>query len=129
MLLQGLLLGSIVGSTDAAAVFAVLRGRGVNLRKRLAATLEVESGSNDPMAIFLTVGILEVLRGEMTVGPDMLVCLVLQVFVGIGVGIVVGRLSVATINRVALDAAGLYPLLTASAGLLAYALAATLGGS
>jgi potassium/hydrogen antiporter len=127
--LQGLLLGSIIGSTDAAAVFAVLRGRGVNLRKRLAATLEVESGSNDPMAIFLTIGILELLRGELATPGAMLVFLLLQVTVGIVAGVVVGRISVFTINRVNLDAAGLYPILTATMGLFAYALAASLGGS
>jgi potassium/hydrogen antiporter len=128
-LLQGLLLGSIIGSTDAAAVFAVLRGRGVNLRKRLAALLEVESGSNDPMAIFLTIGILEVMTGGMAPGPDLLWFLFLQVTVGIGIGMLVGRASVEAINRVDLDAAGLYPILTAGAGILAYSLAAVLGGS
>jgi potassium/hydrogen antiporter len=128
-LLHGLLVGSIVGSTDAAAVFAVLRGRGVNLRKRLAATLEVESGSNDPMAIFLTVGILEVLTGGMTFGFGMLWFLVLQVTVGIGAGLLVGRAAVYAINRVDLEAAGLYPILTAATGLLAYAAAANIGGS
>ncbi|HSJ25495.1 MAG TPA: potassium/proton antiporter [Longimicrobiales bacterium] len=127
--LQGLLIGAIVGSTDAAAVFAVLRGRGVNLKKRLAATLEVESGSNDPMAIFLTVGILEIMLGEMTLGIGMLWFLLVQVAVGIGGGLLLGRLAVFTINRVNLDAAGLYPILTAAAGLLAYGASASLGGS
>lgn len=128
-ILQGLLIGAIVGSTDAAAVFAVLRGRGVNLRKRLAATLEVESGSNDPMAVFLTVAILEIMLGEMTLGPQLLWFLLLQVTVGIGGGLLLGRAAVFTINRVNLDAAGLYPILTAAAGLLAYSASATLGGS
>jgi potassium/hydrogen antiporter len=128
-ILQGLLIGSIVGSTDAAAVFAVLRGRGVNLRKRLSATLEVESGSNDPMAVFLTVGILEILLGEMSFGPALIGFFALQVTVGIAAGLLVGRAGVFTINKVQLDAGGLYPILVAAIGLLAFGVAASLGGS
>jgi potassium/hydrogen antiporter len=128
-ILQGLLIGSIVGSTDAAAVFAVLRGRGVNLRKRLSATLEVESGSNDPMAVFLTVGILEILLGEMSFGPALIGFFALQVTVGIAAGLLVGRAGVFTINKVQLDAGGLYPILVAAIGLLTFGVAASLGGS
>jgi potassium/hydrogen antiporter len=128
-ILRGLLIGSIVGSTDAAAVFAVLRGRGVNLRKRLSATLEVESGSNDPMAIFLTVGILEILLGEMSFGPALLGFLAVQIIVGIAAGVLVGRAGVIAINKVDLDAGGLYPILVAAIGLLAFGVAASLGGS
>ena len=128
-LLIGLLLGSIVGSTDAAAVFAVLRSKGVNLRERLSALLEVESASNDPMAIFLTVGLLQVLLGDMELGPGLVRLFVLQMTVGAVVGVAVARAAVWVINRVNLDAAGLYPVLVTAAGLLAFGLAANLGGS
>lgn len=128
-LAQGLLIGSIAASTDAAAVFAVLRGKGVNLRKRISALLEVESGSNDPMAVFLTVALLEFITGQLTTGWGLLWFLLVQSLGGVIIGIAVGRLAVYVINRVDLDAAGLYPILTGAAGMLAYGAAATLGGS
>ncbi len=128
-LLEGLLLGSIVGSTDAAAVFSLLRSAGVHLRKRLGATLEIESGANDPMAIFLTVGLIQVLTGEMPFGPGLLVLFLLQMGVGLTVGLVVGKLSVRLINRINLAAAGLYPVLTAACGVFAFGAAAALQGS
>lgn len=128
-LLPGLLLGSIVGSTDAAAVFSVLRSKGLNLRERLAALLEVESASNDPMAIFLTVGFLQVLLGQVELGPSLFTLFLLQMSVGAVVGIVIGLAAVWTINRVNLDAAGLYPVLVTAAGLLTFGVAASLGGS
>jgi potassium/hydrogen antiporter len=127
--LEGVLLGSIVGSTDAAAVFALLRGAGVRLKERLAATLEIESGSNDPMAVFLTIGLLEVLLGRMEPGPALLGFFVLQMGVGALVGAVVGWGAVRLINGINLEAAGLYPVLTGACGMLAFGLAATLGGS
>lgn len=128
-LLHGILLGSIVGSTDAAAVFSLLRGRNLHLRPRVAATLEVESGSNDPMAVFMTVGILEVLLGQREVGWGLLVFFLMQAGIGLVVGLLVGRFGVRVNNRIGLDAAGLYPILAAAAGLLAYGLAASVGGS
>lgn len=128
-LLYGVLLGSIVGSTDAAVVFSLLRGSGVKLRERLSATLEVESGSNDPMAVFLTIGVAEVIVGDMQLGLPLLGFLVMQGAIGAIAGVGVGRLSVLLNNRINLDAAGLYPILTAACGLLAYGAAASLGGS
>jgi cell volume regulation protein A len=127
--LTGLLLGSIVASTDAAAVFAVLRSQGVRLRPRLAATLEIESGSNDPMAIFLTIGLIEVLLGRMTLGPDLAQLFLLQMGAGSLIGLAVGRAAVGVINRINLETAGLYPVLTGACGLLAFGLAAGVGGS
>ncbi|MEX2581713.1 MAG: potassium/proton antiporter [Gemmatimonadota bacterium] len=128
-LLNGILLGSIVGSTDAAAVFSLLRGQGIHLRQRLAATLEIESGSNDPMAVFLTVGILEVLLGRLDPGWGLASFFLVQVGVGLLAGLLVGKLAVEVNNRINLDAAGLYPILTAASGFLAYGAAASLGGS
>ncbi len=128
-LLEGLLLGSIVGSTDAAAVFSLLRSAGVRLRPRLGATLEIESGANDPMAIFLTIGLIQLLSGEDTSGPQLLLLFALQMGVGLAVGMAIGRLSLMLINRINLPSAGLYPVLTASCGVLAFGLAAVLQGS
>ena len=128
-LLPGLLLGSIVASTDAAAVFTVLRGSGLNLPKRLTSTLELESGINDPMAIFLTIGILEILMGRMSPGSGLAVLFAKQMVIGAVVGIVCGKLTVRLINKIDLDAPGLYPVMTLASGLFAFGLAAQLGGS
>jgi cell volume regulation protein A len=127
--LQGLLLGSIVGSTDAAAVFAVLRHGGVHLSDRLASTLEIESASNDPMAIFLTVGCIEVLTQRMELGGELAMLFVMQMGIGAIVGLAIGYSAVWATNRINLDAAGLYPVLVTACGLLTFGLAATLGGS
>ncbi len=128
-LMEGILLGSIVGSTDAAAVFSLLRSAGIRLKRRLAATLELESGSNDPMAIFLTVGLLEVISGQMTMDTGLLGFFFRQMGLGGAIGLAVGWLAIRLINRINLEAAGLYPVLTGACGMLAYAVAANLGGS
>jgi potassium/hydrogen antiporter len=128
-LLPGMLLGSIIASTDAAAVFAVLRGSGLNLPKRLTSTLELESGLNDPMAIFLTIGLLEVLMGRLQLDSGLAVLFVQQRGVGAIVGILAGKLTVSLVNRIDLDAPGLYPVMTLASGILAFGLAAKLGGS
>lgn len=128
-LMEGLLLGAIVGSTDAAAVFSLLRNAGIHIRERLKATLEIESGSNDPMAIFLTVGLLEILVNDMQPGVGLLHMFLLQMGVGSAIGLGVGWASVKIINRIQLVASGLYPVLVAACGLLAFGLAANLNGS
>lgn len=128
-LLEGLLIGAIVGSTDAAAVFSLLRNAGVYLSKRLQATLEIESASNDPMAIFLTIGLLEILVNDMKPGTGLLMLLASQMGVGAVVGLVVGGLSVQLINRIRLTASGLYPVMVTACGLLAFGIAANLNGS
>jgi potassium/hydrogen antiporter len=128
-ILQGLLLGSIVGSTDASAVFSVLRSGGVNIRRRLADTLEVESGSNDPMAIFLTVGLIQVLTHAVPLGSGLLMLFLTQLALGTVVGLLVGYGGVWILKNVQLGAAGLYPVLATALAFLAFGLAAVFGGS
>ncbi|QEG39279.1 potassium/proton antiporter [Roseimaritima ulvae] len=128
-ILQGLLLGSIIGSTDASVVFSVLRGGGVEIRPRLASTLEVESGSNDPMAIFLTIGLVEVLSGQAALGPGLGVLFVQQMFFGATVGLGLGWAGGWLLGRSQLGAAGLYPVMATAFGLLSFGMAAELGGS
>lgn len=127
--LHGILLGAIVGSTDAAAVFSVLRASRLKLPTRLEATLEIESGSNDPMAVFLTIGLLQFLGGEAASAAALTQLFVLQFGVGTVVGLGAGRAGAWVVNRMKLDAAGLYPLLAVAFGLLSFGLAAVLGGS
>ncbi|PQO33188.1 potassium/proton antiporter [Blastopirellula marina] len=128
-LLNGLLLGSIVGSTDAAAVFSVLRTGGFALPAKLSSTLEIESGSNDPMAIFLTVGLIELLTHEVGWGGSLILLFVKQMVLGGMIGIAFGYIAVWITNRLNLNTAGLYPLLTTGMALLTFGLAAHFGGS
>lgn len=128
-LLHGLLLGGIVGSTDAAAVFSVLRTSGVKLPERLAATLEVESGSNDPMAIFLTIGLTGLIVGGGGGSGDLAALLGLQMGVGALMGGLVGLAGAWVVNRIRLDHAGLYPVLALAVGMISFGLTAILQGS
>lgn len=128
-LTAGLLLGAIVSSTDAAAVFAVLRSRNVSLTGQLRPLLELESGSNDPMAVFLTVAFLELLTNDAADALDLVVLFVAQMVVGAVVGYLAARAMVAVINRVHLGYDGLYPVVMIAVVLLTFGLAAMLGGS
>lgn len=127
--LEGMLLGAIIGSTDAAAVFSLLRNAGIHINKRLKSVLEIESASNDPMAIFLTVGLLEVLVNGMPLGWGLLQLFLVQMGVGAIVGLCVGWSVLKLLSRIKLVATGLYPVLVAAGGLLAYGISANLGGS
>ena len=128
-LLEGLLLGAIVGSTDAAAVFSLLRNAGIYLNERLQSTLEIESATNDPMAIFLTVGLLQLLMNQSASGSELLLLFVSQMGIGTLVGLSVGWISIKIINKIKLLATGLYPVLVAACGLLSFGLASNLQGS
>ena len=127
--LQGLLVGAIVGSTDAAAVFGLLHAQGLRLKERVSATLEIESGANDPMAIFLTVALVELLAAGATgLDAGVLVMLVQQMGLGLVFGYGGGRLLVYVINRLPL-ATSLYPLLALAGALVIFSFTLNLGGS
>jgi len=128
-LLEGILLGSIVSSTDAAAVFSVLRSKGVQLKGRLKPLLEFESGSNDPMAVFLTVAVSLVLTDpERTLG-GLIPMFFQQMILGALLGIAAGKLAVFLTNRLRLGYSGLYPVLTLGVLFLTYSITALIGGS
>jgi cell volume regulation protein A len=124
----GLLLGAVVSSTDAAAVFSILRSRALGLQPRVRQLLEVESGSNDPMAAFLTIALIEVVTGDLD-AVGLLPLFVAQMAVGGVVGWVVARVGVEGINRLRLEFEGLYPVVTVALAGLAYGLAALASGS
>jgi cell volume regulation protein A len=128
-LLEGLLLGSIVSSTDAAAVFSVLRSRNVSLKGQLKPLLELESGSNDPIAALLTVGFVQVLTQPDLSPTGLLLLFGLQMPLGAAMGFAAGKGVVFLVNRLNLGYEGLYPVLTLSLVLLTYSLTNLIGGN
>ena len=125
-----LLLGAVVSSTDAAAVFAVLRGSGLQLKRRVGVTLEVESGINDPVAFILTTVLTQnLLTPGAAAGSAIPVEVVLQIVVGAAVGAAVGYGGRYLLCRLSLRAGGLYPVMTLSLGLLAFGVATLVHGS
>jgi len=126
-LLEGLLLGSIVASTDGAAIFAVLRGS--TLRRRLARTLEGEAGMNDPVAVLLVLGFISWIEEPDFGVADLAVDLAFELALGALVGVAVGFAGLAALQRVRLASAGLYPVASLAFAALAYGGADVLHGS
>ena len=127
--LTALLIGAIISSTDAAAVFSLLQGRGLHLNERVSATLEIESGSNDPMAIFLTLMLVTMISaGGVSEGWSALWMLVKQFGIGGIIGALGGFVVVNLANRSRLTPS-LYPLLVVAGGLTVFAGTTQLGGS
>jgi cell volume regulation protein A len=127
--LEGLLLGSIVSSTDAAAVFSVLRSQRIGLKGNTTALLEFESGSNDPMAVFLTTSVLGLLGSGGASWTGLIPTFVLQIAGGTVAGLAVGKGTTLLLNRLKLEAEGLYLVVTVAAVLFAFGGASLLHGS
>jgi potassium/hydrogen antiporter len=125
--LEGLLLGSIISSTDGAAIFSLLRGS--TLRRPLARTLEGEAGFNDPVAILLVVGFVEWIEQPDYGAADMVLLFISELGIGAAVGLAVGWLASEGLRRTRLDSAGLYPVATLATAGIAYGAADALHGS
>ena len=125
--LEGLLLGSILAATDVAAIFALLRGS--TLKRRLARTLEAESGLNDPIAVLLVLGFIDWIQLSGYGFADEAWLFARQLGIGLAVGLAVGIAAVWTFRRLNLETAGLYPVASIAAAGLAYGGAATIDGS
>lgn len=128
-ILEGMLLGSIMSSTDAAAVFSILRSKGISLKGNLKPLLELESGSNDPMAVFLTIGMIQLIQQP---DPSILQIILLffrQMILGALIGYLMGRFVAFLMNRINLGYEGLYPVLSLSLVLLTYGVTDILKGS
>jgi len=127
--LEGLLLGAVVSSTDAAAVFMVLRARKTKIPRRLIQLLEFESGSNDPMAVVLTIALIQLLTEPSTSFGGLVVFFVMQMGVGAILGITMGELMRRSFNALDLELEGIYPVLSVALALLTYGLTDYLHGS
>ena len=127
--LEGLLLGAIISATDAAAVFSVLGARKLRLTGMLVPLLELESGSNDPMAVFLTIGLIQLLTQPQASFVGVIILFFQQMGVGAICGLLLGWVTLQLISRLKLEVVALYAVLTIALVLFTYGLTATLGGS
>lgn len=126
-LLEGLLIGAVVASTDAASVFAILRSQKLNLKGSLAPLLEVESGSNDPFAYMATLSILLLMdnQGISTLFP----IVVKQIIFGLLVGSLLAKFTIIFIKRLKFEIKGFYPIFVLAIAILSYSLSEYLGGN
>jgi cell volume regulation protein A len=125
--LEGMIVGAAIAATDSAAIFAVLRNS--TLEKRLARSLEGESGMNDPVALLLVIGFIEWIQQPNYGAADMIGLIALKIAVGIVVGLALGKLAVWIIERIELPSDGIYPVATIAAAALAYGVSEVAQGS
>ena len=126
---EGLLLGAIVSATDAAAVFSILRNKGIALKGYLRPALEFESGSNDPMAYFLTITLTGIVATGHINGAELIISFLKEFILGAAVGYVMGRASVWLVNNINLETEGLYPVLTLGLAIFTYSVTHAIGGN
>lgn len=127
--LESFLLGAIISSTDAAAVFSILRSKGLNLKGNLSSLLELESGSNDPVAVILTVSLITLITSPGTSIPGLVGLFFLQILVGVAMAWIFSQAALFLINRLKLGYESLYPVLAGALVFLAFALTTELKGS
>lgn len=127
--LTSVLLGAVVSSTDASAVFSVLKERALGLKGKVRPLLEFESGVNDPMAVFLVIGLTSLVAHPETPWSEVVPLFLRQMLIGGVAGYVLGRLAVRFVNRVDLPSEGLYTVLSVAVVGLVYGATALLGGS
>ena len=125
--LEGMIVGAAIAATDSAAIFAVLRRS--TLEKRLARSLEGESGMNDPVALLLVIGFIEWIQNPGFGLADMVGLLALKLTIGVAIGLAIGKAATAALDRVRLPTDGIYPVATIAIAGLAYGLAEVAHGS
>jgi potassium/hydrogen antiporter len=125
----GLLLGAIVSSTDAAAVFSIIGARDIKLKGRIQPLLELESGSNDPMAVFLTISLVEFITGKHLHWSHLLLEFVLEMGLGLVMGLLLGKLLVWMLNKLNFQIDAFYLVVSLAFSVLIYALTSKLHGS
>lgn len=128
-LIEACLLGAVVSSTDASAVFSIIRGQKIGLKRHLKDVIELESASNDPMAYLLTISLIALAKQ-----PDMGYAWIIpnfikQMVIGTGCGFAVGYLFVHIINKIKLEADGLYPVLVVAVNIFVYSFTTVLSGN
>ncbi|MES1218038.1 MAG: potassium/proton antiporter [Bacteroidota bacterium] len=128
-LAEGLLLGAIVSATDAAAVFSILRNRGIKLKGKVGALLEFESGSNDPMAYFLTITLTSIVASGQFDGWHFVFLFLKGFLIGGLMGYGMGKLSHWVINHIKLGSDGLYPVLVLGLAMFTYSVTHLIGGN
>jgi cell volume regulation protein A len=126
---EAFLLGAVVSSTDAAAVFSILRGSGLHLKKRVGTTLELESGLNDPMAVILTLALTRSFFEPGTLGATLILEVLLQLAIGAAGGLIFGHAGRQLLRRVQVFAGGLFPVLSLAIAFIAFAVPTLLNGS